>query len=90
MHDLDIVTILHAGMVATVKICSPLLLAPLAAGLLVAVLQAVTQINDSTVSFLPKLVATGLSAWMFGAYIARVITQYMHSIADAIIAIGGR
>ena len=90
MQDLDVAAILHSGMLATLKMCAPVLLASLAAGLVVAVLQAVTQISDSTVSFLPKLVATGTSAWLAGPFLYHVLADYMREMADKIVAIGGQ
>ena len=90
MQELDVAAILHGGMLATLKLCAPLLLAPLAAGLVVAILQAVTQISDSTISFLPKLVATGASAWVTGPFMFHVAADYMREMADKIVAIGGQ
>ena len=89
MQELDVAAILHAGMLATLKMCAPVLLASLAAGLLIAVLQAVTQISDSTVSFLPKLMATGLAAWVAGPFMYHVLADYTHQMADRIVAVGG-
>ena len=90
MQELDVAAILHGGMLATLKMCSPLLLAPLAAGLIVAILQAVTQISDSTISFLPKLVATGVSVWVAGPFLFHVLADYMRDMADKIVAVGGQ
>jgi flagellar biosynthetic protein FliQ len=90
MQDFDIGTVLHAGMIATFKMCAILLIAPLAMGLVVSVLQAVTQINDSSVAFLPKLIASGASAWIAGPYLGRTLTDYMHTIMDSLVAIGGQ
>lgn len=90
MQDFDVATVLHSGMLTTLKMCAALLLAPLGAGLVVAVLQAVTQVNDSTMAFLPKLVASGASAWVAGPFLGRTMTDYMHSIMDALVAIGGQ
>ena len=90
MQEIDVAAILHGGMLATLKLCAPLLLAPLAAGLIVAVLQAVTQISDSTISFLPKLIATGASAWVAGPFMFHVAADYMHEMTDRIVAIGGQ
>jgi flagellar biosynthetic protein FliQ len=90
MQDFDVATILHGGMLTTLKMCLALLLAPLGAGLLVAVLQAVTQVNDSTVAFLPKLVASGVSAWIAGPFLSRTMSDYMHTVMDAMIAVGGQ
>jgi flagellar biosynthetic protein FliQ len=90
MQDFDVGTILHAGMITTLKMCGTLLLAPLVMGLVVSVLQAVTQINDSTVAFLPKLIASGASAWIAGPYLGRTLIDYTHTIMDSLVAIGGQ
>jgi flagellar biosynthetic protein FliQ len=90
MQEVDIAAVVHSGMLAALKMCAPLLLAALVAGLIVAILQAVTQISDSTVSFLPKLIATGASAWIAGPFLFRVLADYMHDVADKIVAIGGQ
>jgi flagellar biosynthetic protein FliQ len=90
MQDLDLASILHGGMITTLKLCTPLLIAPLVCGLIVAILQAVTQISDSTVSFLPKLMATGAAAWLAGPFMARTMSEYMHVIFDTLVSIGGQ
>lgn len=90
MPELDVAVVLHGGMLATLKLCAPLLLAPLGAGLVIALVQAVTQISDSTIAFLPKLVATGLSAWLAGPFMFHVIADFMREMADKIVAIGGQ
>ncbi len=90
MQDLDVGSILHGGMITCLKLCTPLLLAPLVAGLAIAVLQAITQISDSTVSFLPKIIATGAAAWVAGPFLARTMSEYMHVIADSLVSIGGQ
>lgn len=90
MQELDVAAVLHSGMLATMKMCAPLLLAPLAAGLLIAIIQAVTQISDSTVSFLPKLIATGVSVWISGPFLFHVVGDYMRDMADRIVAVGGQ
>jgi len=89
MQDLDIASILHGGMITAFKLCAPLLLAPLVCGLLIAIVQAITQISDSTVSFLPKLMATGAAAWLAGPFMARSLSEYMHVILDTLVSIGG-
>jgi flagellar biosynthetic protein FliQ len=90
MHELDVVAALHAAMLVTLKLCTPLLLAPLITGLTVAVFQAVTQINDSTVSFLPKLCAVIASGYYAGPYMARTIGDFMHHSFEKIVLIGGQ
>ncbi len=70
------------------KVSAPALLAALVVGLAVSLLQAVTQVNESTLSFVPKLVAV-LAAlalagpWMVGTLVAW-IRQVITSIPSAI------
>ena len=90
MHELDVVAALHAAMIVTLKLCAPMLIAPLVTGVLVALFQAVTQISDSTVSFLPKLCATLAAAYYAGPYMARTIADLMHQDFDKLVLIGGQ
>ena len=90
MQELDIVAVLHGGMLATLNMGVPLLLAPLAAGLVMAVIQAVTQINDSSVAFLPKLVSAGAAAWIAEPFMFHVPADYTHEVADKTVATGGQ
>jgi flagellar biosynthetic protein FliQ len=90
MQEVDIAAVVHSGMLAALKMCAPLLLAALVAGLIVAILQAVTQISDSTVSFLPKLCATLAVAYYAGPFMGRTIGDLMRANSDKLILIGGQ
>ena len=90
MHDLDVVAVLHTGMLTTLKLCTPLLLAPLVSGLLTGIFQAVTQISDSTVSFLPKLVATLAAAYYAGPFLARSMADCMQASFAGLVQVGGQ
>jgi flagellar biosynthetic protein FliQ len=70
-------------------VAAPLLLVALGVGLTVSLLQAVTQINEATLSFLPKLVAVAITLVLLGpwiisqltAFIARTLTGLPQAIA---------
>lgn len=62
-------------------IAAPLLLASLATGLLVSILQASTQINEMTLSFIPKIltivvVVIALGPWMLGVFLDYMRTLF--------------
>jgi flagellar biosynthetic protein FliQ len=66
----DVVVILREGIWETLRLAGPLLLSALAIGLIVAILQAATSIQEQTLTFVPKLlVILGalalLGGWMF-------------------------
>lgn len=90
MHELDAVAALHSAAIVTLKLCAPLLLAPLITGIVVALFQAVTQISDSTLSFLPKLCATIAAAWYAGPFMSRAIADFIHLSFDRIMVVGGQ
>ena len=90
MYELDVSATLHAAMLTALKLCAPLLLAPLAAGLATAMIQAITQISDSTLSFLPKLCSTLAAAYYAGPFMAHTIADYMHDTFTKLVLIGGQ
>jgi flagellar biosynthetic protein FliQ len=87
---MDIGLVLHSALILGAKLCLPPLLAALVAGTLLAVFQAVTQINDSALAFLPKLLATFVAASLAGPFMLRSLIDFMHGILDAMIATGGQ
>jgi flagellar biosynthetic protein FliQ len=60
------------------------LLPALAVGLLVSVFQAATQINEATLSFVPKLLITALTLVVAGPYLLSVTTDYIRQVFAAI------
>jgi flagellar biosynthetic protein FliQ len=76
----DITSLLRAGILEVIMLASPLLVSALVVGLVVAILQATTQIQEQTLTFVPKvlailLVLAFLGGWMFstlGDYTVRL------------------
>ena len=76
-------------MIVTMKLGGPPLVVGLAVGLVVSLIQAVTQINEATLSFLPKIVAIGLAMVMLGPFMIATLSSFTHQIFDRIVLIGG-
>jgi flagellar biosynthetic protein FliQ len=57
-------------------ICAPILGVTLAVGLLVSVLQVTTQIQEASLTFIPKLVAAGVALVLFGPWMLHKLTQF--------------
>jgi flagellar biosynthetic protein FliQ len=66
----------------TLLVSAPLLLAALAVGLLVSVFQAATQINEMTLSFIPKLVAILVALVLAGPWMITTMTDYMRQLLE--------
>jgi len=76
---LEVVTLLAA----------PVLLSALAIGLLIAMFQAATQINEMTLSFVPKLMVVVLVLMLTGPWLLRVITGYTERLIESIPSLIG-
>ena len=61
-------------------VASPLLGVALIVGLAVSVLQAITQINENTLSFLPKLLALAATLGLAGPWIITMLTDYIRQL----------
>jgi flagellar biosynthetic protein FliQ len=89
MSPPDIAILLRAGMLVMLKLGGPLLGVTLAVGLLVALVQAVTQINEATLVFVPKLIALGIALTLLGPFMAATISAYAHLLFAQLVAVGG-
>ncbi len=58
MSSIDIIELTRAALVVTLLVSAPVLLAGMLVGVVIGLLQALTQIQEQTVAFVPKLVAT--------------------------------
>jgi flagellar biosynthesis protein FliQ len=89
MNDADIGVLLRDGMLVMLKLGGPPLLVALGVGLMVALLQAITQINEATLAFVPKVIALGAALILLGPFMASTLIDYTHLLFDRIVAIGG-
>ena len=77
-------------MLVVLKLGGPVLLAALAVGVVMSLIQAVTQINEATLAFVPKaLVIVGVLA-LVGPFMLATMTDYTQVLIDRMIAAGGQ
>jgi len=67
---------LYLTLTLTAKLLLPLLATSLFVGLLISLFQAVTQINDATLAFLPKLVAVAIVLWFAWPWLTQEMVTY--------------
>ncbi|WAI18198.1 MAG: flagellar biosynthesis protein FliQ [Buchnera aphidicola (Acyrthosiphon caraganae)] len=79
-----VMQLFHNAMKVTLIIASPLLLAALISGLIVSVLQAATQINEQTLSFIPKIISVLGVIVILGPWMLGVMLDYMHNLFNNI------
>ncbi len=68
----------------TLFLSAPLLLAALLIGLVISVFQAATQINEQTLSFIPKLVGMFLVLLLAGPWMLQMMVEYMRRLFESI------
>lgn len=79
----------HQALIVTSMIAAPLLLVALLAGLVIGMLQAATQINEATLSFIPKLLMLVLTLFVAGPWMLRVLIDYTHDLYAGIPGVIG-
>ncbi|MGV8893102.1 MAG: flagellar biosynthesis protein FliQ [Burkholderiaceae bacterium] len=73
----------------TLMIAAPMLLTALAIGLVVSIFQAATQINEQTLSFIPKLVGILVALIIAGPWMLSIMLDYMRSVFTGISNLSG-
>jgi len=80
----SVMTLGRQAIEITVMISAPMLLVALVVGLVVSIFQAATQINEMTLSFIPKLVGIFLAMIIAGPWMLTVMTDYMRQMFTSI------
>jgi len=79
-----VLTLSQQALLMTVMVATPLLGAALLTGLLVSVFQAATQINEMTLSFIPKLLVLLLMLVLAGPWMLNLMVDYMRRLFESI------
>ncbi len=86
----DVISVLaQETVLVAVKLIAPVLLSSLAVGLLIAMFQAATQINEQTLTFIPKLATIILVLMLAGPWMLQVLIDYFQGLIHQIPTIIG-
>jgi flagellar biosynthetic protein FliQ len=80
----SVMTMGRTAMEVTLMVAAPMLLVALIIGLIVSIFQAATQINEATLSFIPKLVGIFVALVIAGPWMLAVMLDYMRSVFTGI------
>ena len=86
---MDITTVVAIGkeaMKVTMLLSMPILLVSLIVGLLVSIFQAVTQIQEMTLTFIPKIIATALAMLFLAPWMTKLMVNYVIQLYSSIPA----
>jgi len=76
MNNVDMTRLAQDAIRTVLFTAAPMLVISLVVGLIVSVIQAVTQIQEATLAFVPKIVAVFLSLLLFGPWIIKLMIQF--------------
>ncbi len=76
MTDSFVIALAQKSIIVVGLMCAPALVVGLAVGLVVSVFQAATQIQEMTLTFVPKMVAVGAALVFFGPWLLRSIVTF--------------
>ncbi len=89
MNQDEVIKLATDALMLALKVGMPLLLAGLIVGLLISVFQAVTQIQEMTLSFIPKIIAVAAVLIVAGPWMLGQLVSYTANLYDAIPELTG-
>ncbi|WP_326910430.1 flagellar biosynthesis protein FliQ [Sedimentibacter sp. MB31-C6] len=87
MNSSSVIEIMQAALVTGMKVGAPILLLSLTIGLLIAVFQAVTQIHEQTLTFVPKLLITAIVLIVLGPWMIGIISDFTYYVFDLMLTV---
>ncbi|QDX25790.1 flagellar biosynthesis protein FliQ [Sphingomonas suaedae] len=75
----------RAALILTLTVSGPLLFAALATGVVIGLLQALTQIQEQTLTFVPKLIVMGITLLLSFPLIGSALGDFMRVLSDKIV-----
>jgi len=84
MDPQSVITLAQDALYTAVLLSAPLLLASLVVGLAVSILQAATQINEMTLTFIPKLLAMVATLVIAGPWMINLFVGFLRRLYEAI------
>lgn len=89
MTEAELIDVAREAMVVMLKVAAPALLAGLAIGLVISLFQALTQIQEMTLTFVPKLILVFVTLLLFMPFMLHSLMDFTHSMMDRAISGGG-
>lgn len=79
-----IMLIAQEALEVTMWVCAPILLTALVLGLLIGMLQAATQIQEMTLSFIPKMIGMGAALLIAGPWMLAILVEFTQGLYERI------
>jgi len=80
MSQGDILSVAQDAIYTIIIVSAPMLIAALAIGIIISILQATTQINEQTMVFIPKILGVFLTLIIFGGWMLTKLTDFTNEL----------
>ena len=87
MSEIMLNSVVKDTMVTAIKVGAPILVVVLVLGLIISIIQATTQIQEQTLTFVPKLIATAIVGLILGSWMLHTVMSFTTRIFDMIARI---
>ena len=84
MSQSAVLTVLQQTLWAVAKLSGPILLAALVVGVVISLFQAVTQVNEMTLSYVPKIIAIGLVLVIAGPWMLQTLLDFTSNLLSSL------
>ena len=88
MNAVDVMEVSREAVIVMLKVSSPVLLLALFVGLIISLFQALTQMQEMTLTFVPKAMVIFVSLLVFMPFMLGVLVTFTESLMDRIVAMG--
>lgn len=88
MNEADVLDIAREAIIVTVKVGGPTMVLALLVGLGISLVQALTQIQEMTLTFIPKIVVIFVSMLLFMPYMLSTLTDFTERLMDRVAGTG--
>jgi flagellar biosynthesis protein FliQ len=85
----DVLEVVRGAIIVVLKMGAPVMLAGLTVGLIISLIQALTQIQEMTLAFVPKIIVIFLSLLLLGPYMLSTLTIFTKQLMGRVVSGGG-
>ena len=88
MNDQEVIDLARQAILISIEMGAPILIIGLVVGVLIALVQALTQVQEITLVFVPKILAIFLGLFVLLPSMMKTLTTFMETLADKMIGLG--
>ena len=88
MDQADVIEVGREALVVVLQASGPVMLAGLVVGVVISLFQALTSIQEMTLTFVPKIIVIFLSIVLFLPFMMGVLIEFTHTLFDRIVGLG--